>query len=323
MMVLRDLMVRMARMRRSSCQIAVDRGIHMMMQYTLPTLFSDLSHERPLAWHVAHQAMAPAAGIDFDRSGVWQPLPIDTGLGRLLPHVRVSGAVRPGRPLVIWHHGAGEFPVDAAVNNVWTCGGFDLPLALVRATSHHTYRSYARQMTTSDGAASLLASSALAMEHIRRRWDGPVIIGGLSLGGMVALLHARIWGRTALAAGHPLRWVSYAAGPDIAAVIKRSGFRRLACNHTVRNRQLGRLLDLDQHPFDPVVARRIHPLLAQWDQVHCLRDQAAAYRRAGIRPGVVGRGHIGLSVDGVAIAGHLRGVLDHLERDAAVRPDAA
>lgn len=313
---LRQLMVRMARIPRPSAQIAVDRGVHVVLRWILPPLFADPSHERPLSWHVASQDLEPGASIDVARSDVWQPVPVRSGLGRLTPHVRVTGRPDPSRPLVVWHHGAGEFPVDSAVANVWDCGGLDLPLALVRATAHHEFRSYANQMRRSDGAAAMLASSALAMEAVRRAWDGPIVIAGLSLGGMVALLHARIWGRAAIADGRPIRWASYAAGPDISAVIRRSAFRRLVCERTAQHRDFERILDLQDHPIMPEVARRIHPLLGQWDQVHRLRDQAAAFRAIGVHPEVAGRGHIGLSVDGYSLSAHLKRVLARLDRPA-------
>jgi hypothetical protein len=314
--MMRDLMVRLAGVQRSSCQIAVDRGVHMLMQWTLPTLFTELSQERPLSWHIASSRVEAGTRIDWQRRG-WQPIPIHSGIGLLKPHVRIIGTVRPGRPLVIWHHGAGEFPVDAAVSNLWACGGLDLPLALVRATGHHDYRSYARQMATSDGAAGLLASSALALEEVRRQWGGPVLIGGLSLGGMVDLIHARVWGAAAVAAAAPVRWLPIAAGPDTTAVLRRSGFRRLTCDLTLRHDRLDDLLALQDHPFLPAVAARIHPLLAQWDQIHCFRDQIAAYRDAGIAVEVAARGHIGLSVDGRTMSRHLQRSLARLEADLA------
>ncbi|MDA3963834.1 MAG: hypothetical protein PF961_23845 [Planctomycetota bacterium] len=280
----------------------------------MPPLFRNLAGSRSLAWHLRSYA-APAREVDWHQPGIWQPLPL-TGVGHgLCPHVRVTGPLEQrDRPLLIWHHGAGEFPVDASLANALRCGGLDLPVAVIRATAHHRVRTYVQQLSSCDGAAALLGSSVAAIEAVRRQWPGPVLVAGLSLGGMVVAAHARRYGRHARAT---TRWACFIAGPDSYSALADSVFARLTDRRTRRDPGFAAKMSLASCPLDPAVARRVHPLLGQWDQVHRLRAQTAAWRAEGVRPRVAPRAHIGLAMSGPIIAAHLRAVIDALVTDTA------
>jgi len=312
--LLRWLIVRSARFEHPSAQFAVDRLVHILLQHTMPPLFERVEARYSLARYRA--CMAPHSdAIDF-ASTAWQALPM-SGFRRVFtPHARVLRAPRDRqRPLLIWHHGAGEFPVDATIGNAYQSGTIDLPLVVVRATGHHRYRTYQHQMRFGRGAAAMLAASVTAVESVRRSWDGPVIVGGLSLGGLVAALHADWYGADA---PEQTCWAPLAAGPDLPAVLLRSGFARLTAPGTKRAHQVEDMLsDGISAQLTPAVARRVYPLLGRWDLVYTLRHQAAAWRRWGVTMRVVARSHIGLAVDGVAIAEHLMWVARRLSSDEA------
>lgn len=301
-------------------QILADRLVQNVLVLTMPWFFTAGGSPPPFA-EQARVARVPRCAVDWRRRG-WQPLAVGTRVGRVPVAFRVHGDAAPGAPLTIFHHGAGELPVDICCSRILAAGALPGPLVLVRGAGHRDLRGFAHQMRTVTGAALLMAASSAAIEGLRRAWEGPVLVAGISLGGMIALLHARRWGIGAVAAG-PVRWAPLAAGPDLRHTVAHGAFARLVAPATRRLMTRTGLLSADDLAPLPAIADRVHPLLGTYDQVHCLRPQLAAYRRLGIRPRVVPRSHIALSLDGAVLHGHLRAVLRRLETEGTGATGAA
>jgi alpha-beta hydrolase superfamily lysophospholipase len=205
-------------------------------------------------------------------------------------------AHRSDEPLLIYHHGAGEFPVERGLARALAAGPLHAPWLLVRAAGHENRRNYQRLMRSASGALAMFASSVAALEGVLRATaPRPVVMTGISLGGMIVLLHAVRYG--ADWAGREIRWVPVDAGPDFQHIITRGGFSRLQAGRLdprIVQHRIGR-------PIVGLPAGRIHPLLALWDQLHCPGVHGRAYEALGIKPEWVSRGHMGLALDGACL----------------------
>jgi len=297
--------------RRRALQCLCDRLVQDLLLLRLPPLFARVAASRSLTWHLAR--MRPRRqSIDWSAIDRWQELPVDSAAGVLRPALRVLRAGPPDAPLLLFHHGAGEVPTDTCVGELLAAGELPARVVLLRAVGHASCRGYAAQMRDAEGALLMLLSSAAAMEAARRSWNGPALLTGISLGGMISLLHARLYGETVMRDA-PCVWAPIAAGPDFDVVARRAAFARLVDRRTRRLDSVEQLIDLPYRRLPSALGERIRPLLGLWDLVQPLRPQIAAYRALGIRRvRVLREGHIGLSLDGACMHEHCGALLREL-----------
>lgn len=295
-MDIRKLLINAAGCHHPLAQVLIDRLVQDLLMFELPPLFGRLDQVETVVSELAAVSVPQLVDVGAE----WQELCVNTAHGVVKPAVRIRGQRAHG-PLLIWHHGAGEIPVETALSGILNAGPVPATVAVVRAPNHQTHRGYASQLRTARGAVLMMSGSAAAMEALCRWWQGPVVVSGVSLGGMIAMFHALRWGSTQR---ERVQWAPIAGGPDLAGVVRRSAFSRLISASTRHDPRID-AVGAGITALPPELAARIVPLLGLWDQVQPLRAHLAAYRARGVRPVVCRRGHIGLAVDGSRVREHL------------------
>lgn len=299
-MTLVKLVKRLAGRTTARTQGLVDVAVQDLIAATNAPFFSHLQGQACLADLLGKTAVPTLARIE-DRAGVlWVVV-----AGRRVPvrwHARIpAGSER--QALYVHHHGAGEIPSDASLRAA-EAGTPVVPQVVVEGPGHRTPRSFGRWFHDGDAALAGMVASVAALEALRRAWNGPVLLGGVSFGGMIATCHARRWGQRTLAEQPRSGWMPVVAGPDFAHVLQRSAYARLL-DRRWRAPGAASVVDCARWPLAPTVAARCWPLLGLWDHVHLASAQVPAWQALGVQPRVVRFGHIGVCMDGRALGAHL------------------
>jgi hypothetical protein len=216
--------------------------------------------------------------------------------------------------LFVYHHGLGEIPHDGSARAIFSCGRLAerVDWIAIKGAHHdapgavfgkllYSQESFARSLLSSVFAARALG------ERLRARYRH-VVLGGVSMGGVIALIDAAIGSRFDM-------HVPLVAGPDLDHVLRRSAFARVVCPKYLKRCSDPAYLDgrLDLIPRLAAGGPPIRAVLARYDRLFHLEPQRAAYARvARAEVEVVSGGHITAMVRFRAVAA----VLERwLERD--------
>ena len=285
---------------------AVDRLHVACLHRLMPRVFRHGIDSPPLSAHLAAvQLSLPALTATRHYTVTARTL-----VGELTAGFQVRWGPQPDLPVLIYHHGIAEIPYDKSFRGIFRGS---LPgqahLVAVRAPFHRTW------LDLLPGLGSIqhfLAMCAVAMqlgEAVRqallaRGARGSVVVG-TSLGGFLALLHH-------LMLGTADGYVPLLAGPDIAHVMLDTHYRRFLAGRALAHpTMLQALLDLRQD-FQGSDARRVLPLLAQYDQDMLYAHHAACYAASGVPVVTIARGHITGSLAFATLRAHVLACLQVL-----------
>ncbi|HVY61005.1 MAG TPA: hypothetical protein VHF22_05095 [Planctomycetota bacterium] len=130
--------------------------------------------------------------------------------------------------LFIYHHGLREFPHDGSAARILGRGRLAerCDWVAIRGAHHDSRASVDARLTCSqESFARGLLSSVATVRAVARRLRGRyrhVVAGGMSMGGVIALIEAATGSAVDLT-------VPLMAGPDLEAVLLRSAFTRIVC----------------------------------------------------------------------------------------------
>lgn len=195
--------------------------------------------------------------------------------------------------LFVYHHGLSEFPHDGSASRILTKGELRerVDWIAIRGCHHDSAESVGRRLTHCHVAfargllSSIYTARALA-EGLRGRYKH-VVLGGMSMGGVISLLEGALGSEFDLL-------VPLMAGPDLEDVLLRSSFSRIVCR---RYRARGSA-EVCTSRFD-ITSRLaldgppIRAVLASHDRLFRIDAQRAAYgrvRRAHLT--IINAGHI-------------------------------
>ncbi|MCP4361317.1 MAG: hypothetical protein GY796_25185 [Chloroflexi bacterium] len=147
-----------------------------------------------------------------------QTIVLDTPEGKLQSRVIIRLAVDPHAPLLIYHHGLGEYPVDKSWRRLFVR---PLPFPMHRVFIQAPYHTH-RLETLDKGFGSLqniyqmLAGSLRMMELIQDYFEEQgtafTVLAGVSWGGLTSLLYAGVFQRARAV-------VPMLASPNIAQTV--------------------------------------------------------------------------------------------------------
>lgn len=245
------------------------------------------------------------------------PLRLERRVGRLrleLPAVGIEthADFHPARradadTLVVYHHGLGEFPHDGSAGQVLTRGGLRerVDWIAIRGPNHESREAiHERLLLSQESFARNLLSSVFGAREIATRLRDRyrhVVLGGMSMGGVISLIEAACGG-SAFDLHVPLM-----AGPDLESVLLRSAFTRAVCPRFKRRcleegDGLGARLDLVARLRDGA-GPPIRAVLASYDRLFRIDAQGAAYAQVPrARYSVLSGGHITAAVQFTALA---------------------
>jgi hypothetical protein len=182
-------------------------------------------------------------------------------------------------PLVMYHHGAAEGGWTFSFDRIFRRRALDslsVNVVAICATSSQTNREFYTQIRTLAGYTALIAGSAAVAEAMvarhRSRSSAPVVLSGVSLGGVVSCLHAACFGT---ADGYAPLY----AGPNLAEVFIASAYGPM-CDESARTRHsdaIRRTLDFGP-AFSAGPVERVFPVLGRFDSYFNLQTQSAYYR---------------------------------------------
>jgi hypothetical protein len=252
------------------------------------------------------------------------PARLERRVGRLrlsLPAVGAEAfcdfhpAARPDADtLVVYHHGLREFPHDGSAARVLTRGRLRerADWIVIRGPHHEDARAVDERLLASQEMFSrcLVASVFAAREIAARLRDRyrHVVLGGMSMGGVIALIEAAVGSAFDL-------HVPIVAGPDLGDVLMRSSFSRVvACRYRKRCVERGIVdrLDLARY-LGRADGPPIRAILASYDRLFLLDAQRRAYARVPrARVEDVSGGHLTVAMRFSTVARIIR---DALERE--------
>jgi hypothetical protein len=189
---------------------------------------------------------------------------------------------RAADTLYVYHHGLGEFPHDGSAARILTRGALRdrVDWIAIKGPGHEhpsavygelllTHATFARGLL-----ASVFAARAIAT-YLRPRYRH-VVLGGMSMGGVITLIEAALPGGSAFDLHVPLM-----AGPDLESVMMRSGFSRVICSRYKRRYEeapFGNRLEIVSRLAGPG-GPPIRAVLARYDRLFMLEHQRPAYGR--------------------------------------------
>lgn len=278
-----------------SFQMLGDRLLTELLRQRFPPLFAFESHPPSLCTHV-EAVRVPSISL---HEGL-QEVGVQTALGRMHLGLEMRKG-DPSQPLIVTHHGIGEMNPMRGWNRLvseWPCP----PTVVgIRAAGHESLKAFKGLCRHAQASCALMASSMALMEGVCRAYSGPLLISGVSLGGLVAQLHASRFGWD-----HPrVHWVPIIAGPDLAHCLTQGNFRRLVAQPDAPD-------STDMDLPGQVPSGRVHPLLGLYDLLHVARHQGLRYRQQGVFPRFARRSHIGLALDAQAQRQHLQRVITRM-----------
>ncbi|MCK5212990.1 MAG: alpha/beta hydrolase family protein, partial [Dehalococcoidia bacterium] len=257
------------------------------------------------------QAVRFASTVDLAKGT--HEMPADTLSGRVDPAFLVYQWRGNAFPTIIYHHGNQEHPfaLDGNTKNTFRTvlvdGARDIPanLIVVRAPFHRwPVRDYLRRMGDIANYSAMLATSTMLVDQLTSAChsvgSSPVLVSGISLGGVIANLHRTYYNTADL-------YVPLLAGAAQGDVFTSSPYRRLVGGQGRRHPQLVQGLLNFEDDFQKVKSDNVFPLLARYDQYVVLERQRACYECRPIR--IMERGHISATLSPLLLRHHMADVL--------------
>jgi len=290
-----------------------DRVYAAVVHRILPPLFRDGHASAPLRAHLAavDLRLPPLAG-----NGRYK-LAARTLVGEVTAGFRLRRGPRAACPVLIYHHGLGEFPYHR--NLGWILPRripVDAHLVAVRAPFHGHHLDCLRGLASLSRFVAMCAVSVTLIEALRQAFlahgAGSCVVAGTSLGGFVALLHH-------LEHGTADRYAPLLAGPDLACSMLSTPFQVfVAPPARTEPAAVRACLDV-REAFRASDGRRVLPLLARHDVCMPYAHHRAEYAAKGIEEAIIERGHMTGSMAFAALRAHLLACLGGLAADAPPR----
>lgn len=193
------------------------------------------------------------------------------------PAILVQRWIGPQAPLVIYHHGAAEGGFTFSFNRTLRHRSVQgANVVAVRAPSSGTNREFYERIRTLRGYTSLIAGSVALVERVIGRFrtvsDCPVLVTGISLGGVVSCLHSRVFGTADM-------WMPLYAGPDLGEVFVSSAYSRMT-DETAKREHADAIRSTLSFgtEFMAGPTDRVFPVLGRHDRYFEFQKQAGYYR---------------------------------------------
>ncbi len=275
--------------------ISLNRSIH-------PAIFSEGTDSPPFD---AHLASIEINQVPLDQQAFHEII-LDTLEGNRSIGYLLRGELQADRPTIIYHHGIGEVPFHSSFYRLLQPNqlAFDANLIAVRAPFHRTVHGVGRGTASVSNVLSMLAASVELIEAlqtaIRSSIDQPVIVAGISLGGVVSSLHHIQYGSAD-------RYVPILAGLALDDVFFNSALQPLVAELTdVQRRSVQHRLNFVD-AFAETNPAGVHPILARDDRIVRYPVQADSFNG---RPIVTIDGsHLSASISSRLLREHLSNVV--------------
>ncbi|PDW01506.1 hypothetical protein CJ255_18825 [Candidatus Viridilinea mediisalina] len=199
-----------------------------------------------------------------------------TPVGLIDPGFRVASWATTARPVIIYHHGTSENPIEQSFRQILGRAQQELTanLIFVRAPFNRSARAFIASIADLRNYVTMLATSVTLIEGLvqacRAAGQGPVMITGTSLGGFVTNIHHSYHNSADCYA--PLL-----AGPRIEDVFLHSIYRRLVnVSNPAAEQAIAHALSFSA-AYQRVSHANLFPLLGLHDQYIRYETQHAAY----------------------------------------------
>src|SRR5262245_47151159 len=261
-----------------------DRVYAAIVHHILPPLFRDGHASPPLRDHLAavDLRLPPLAG-----NGRYK-FAARTLVGEVTAGFRLRHGPRAACPVLIYHHGLGEFPYHR--NLGWILPRripVDAHLVAVQAPFHRHHLDCLRGLACLSRFVAMCAVSVTLIEALRQAFLAQgarsCVVTGTSLGGFVSLLHHIEHGTADLYA--PLL-----AGPDLAFSMLSTPFQVFVAPPARAEPAAVRACLDAREAFRARDGRRIVPMLARHDVCMPYAHHHAEYAAKGTEVAIVERG---------------------------------
>ncbi len=247
-------------------------------------------------------------------------LTAQTLVGQVEAGFSVRWGAHPALPVVLYHHGIAEMPPLKSFYSLFPpWRSVAAHLVAVRAPFHRSWWELKGSMRTLDHFLAMCAVSVVVMETLRQvfkqRGSPSSLVVGLSLGGVLAMLHHLTYGTAQ-------RYVPLLAGPDVAHVLLTTPYRHLLHPQALAQQELLQARLNFTSALQASEPARLFPLLAQYDVDMVYTHQQACYAACGIPVVSIATGHITGNASVARLRAH---ILMHLAAlgPNATSPDAA
>jgi pimeloyl-ACP methyl ester carboxylesterase len=193
-------------------------------------------------------------------------------------------------PLVIYHHGAAEGGYLFSFKGLFRRKSFTdsgMNLMAVKAPWCRNNKQFFSCISSLSRYTAMLASSAALIEMIIREHrtisSGPVIVTGMSLGGVVSCLHAALYGSAD-------RYIPILAGPLVGDLFIDSGYAVMTSPEArrTRERHIREVLNFGDE-YRAANPNHVYPILGRYDRIFPLAKQLPFFDASNYT--IIDKGH--------------------------------
>lgn len=197
----------------------------------------------------------------------------------------------PRKPSITFHHGAGQInhilPATAILGKriIGACNVF-----VIKAQHHTSVNDYLSNAVDSffhqqqTFAGSVLATEEIVKYH-KKHSKKPIVVSGASMGGIVATLHAFLFGTGDY-------YVPITAYPNVGEIFLGYEYRSAVAGWETKRKNTAYQ---ESYQFDKQLSRslanRIFPVLGRFDRIVPFDKAFAFWKKQGITPIIVPYGH--------------------------------
>ncbi len=206
----------------------------------------------------------------------------ETAAGTMDPAFLIHQWKGEDYPSIIYHHGSLERPFNFhwymknTFRDIFVSyrEPIEANLIAIRSPFHRgSILKYAKRMGYLTSFTAMLSVSAklidFLVDYLKSTGKGPVIVSGVSLGGVVANLHRSYFNTADI-------YIPLCAGASLSDVFMTSGYKRVAKIVLDQKEIVNEKLDFEKD-FRSVNSDNVFPLLAKYDQLFHFERQKESY----------------------------------------------
>lgn len=193
-------------------------------------------------------------------------------------------------PLVIYHHGAAEGKYTYSFDKLFGRKSFkdtDVKLMAIKAPWCRNNKEFFSCISSLERYTAMIASSVALIEMLitehRKRSASPVIVTGMSLGGLVSCLHATVYGSAD-------RYIPILAGPQVGDLFIDSAYAVMTDEKAKKEKpkSIREALNFGEE-FLASGRQNVYPVLGRYDRIFLLESQLPYYDQSHCT--IIDKGH--------------------------------